>query len=134
VHSITKRMEGTIATQQENDMTTLTHSIIEWKRLKDKCDSAKQELRENGKTMKITEEIILNIMKNHSIGALDLKNSGGRILCKKQKRQKGIGHKNMVKLMAEHLKSEEEANKLMKHIQDSREVVTVEKIAYEKTD
>lgn len=127
-------MEGTVAKNQDNDMTTLTNAIIEWKRLKDSCEYARDELRQNTKSMKINEDIILNIMKNHSIGALDLKNSGGRILCKKQKRQKGIGHKNMVKLMAEHLKSEEEANKLMKHIQDSREVVTVEKIAYEKTD
>ena len=127
-------MEGTVAKNQDNDMTILTNSIIEWKRLKDSCEYARDELRQNMKSMKINEEIILNIMKNHRIGALDLKNSGGLILCKKQKRQKGIGHKNMVKLMAEHLKSEEEANKLMKHIQDSREVVTVEKIAYEKTD
>lgn len=127
-------MEGTVAKNQDNDMTMLTNAIIEWKRLKDGCEYARDELRLNMKSMKINEEIILSIMKNHSIGALDLKNSGGRILCKKQKRQKGIGHKNMVKLMAEHLKSEEEANKLMKHIQDSREVVTVEKITYEKTD
>lgn len=131
---IDEKTEGTVTHHQKNDMTTLTHCIIEWRRVKEKIDYMKQELRENNKSMKMTEDMILTIMKNHNIGALDLKNSGGRVLCKKQKRQTAVGQKNMVKLMAEHLKSEEEANKLMKHIQDSRQTVIVEKITYEKTD
>lgn len=126
--------QGIVTAQQENDMTTLTHSIIEWRRLKDICDEARQNLRENSKSMKILEDIILKIMKNHNIGALDLKNSGGRVLYKKQKRQTGLGQKNMVKLMSEHLKSEEKATELMKYIQDHREVVITEKIAYEKPE
>jgi len=123
-----------LAPHQENDMTMLTHSIIEWRRIKEKCDEARQDFRENSKKIKILEDVILRIMKDHNIGALDLKNSGGRVLCKKQKRQTTVGQKNMVKLMAEHLKSEEEATKLMKHIQDSRQTVTTEKIIYEKTE
>ena len=126
--------QGIVAAPQENDMSTLTHSIIEWRRLKEKCDEARQILRENSKIMKINEDIILRIMKEHNIGALDLKNSGGRVLYKKQKRQLGLGQKNMVKLMAEHLKSEEKASELMKYIQDHREVVTTDKIAYEKPE
>ena len=110
--------QGIVAAPQENDMSTLTHAIIEWRRLKEKCDEARQILRENSKIMKINEDIILRIMKEHNIGALDLKNSGGRVLYKKQKRQLGLGQKNMVKLMAEHLKSEEKASELMKYIQD----------------
>jgi len=126
--------QGIVTAPQENDMSTLTHAIIEWRRLKEKCDEARQILRENSKIMKINEDIILRIMKEHNIGALDLKNSGGRVLYKKQKRQLGLGQKNMVKLMAEHLKSEEKASELMKYIQDHREVVTTDKIAYEKPE
>jgi hypothetical protein len=126
--------ENSLTTPQENDMGTLTHSIIEWRRLKEECDEAKQHLREKGKKMKALEEVILRIMKNHNIGALDLKNSGGRVLFKKQKRQAGLGQKNMVKLMSQHLQSEEKANDLMKYIQEHREVVMKESIAYEKTD
>ena len=126
--------QGIVAAPQENDMSTLTHSIIEWRRLKEKCDEARQILRENSKIMKVNEDVILRIMKEHNIGALDLKNSGGRVLYKKQKRQLGLGQKNMVKLMAEHLKSEEKASELMKYIQDHREVVTTDKIAYEKPE
>ena len=91
--------EGTLAAQQENEMATLTHSIIEWRRLKELCDDAKQVLRENNKKMKALEDIILRVMKQNNIGALDLKSSGGRVLYKKQKRQAGLGQKNMVKLM-----------------------------------
>ena len=127
-------IENSLTTPQENDMGTLTHSIIEWRRLKEECDEAKQHLREKGKKMKALEEVILRIMKNHNIGALDLKNSGGRVLFKKQKRQAGLGQKNMVKLMSQHLQSEEKANDLMKYIQEHREVVMKESIAYEKTD
>ena len=126
--------DGTIAAQQENEMATLTHSIIEWRRLKEVCDEAKQLLRENNKKMKALEEVILRVMKQNNIGALDLKSSGGRVLYKKQKRQAGLGQKNMVKLMSEHLQSEEKANNLMKYIQENRPTVTKESIAYEKPE
>jgi len=126
--------DGTIAAQQENEMATLTHSIIEWRRLKEVCDEAKQLLRENNKKMKALEEVILRVMKQNNIGALDLKSSGGRVLYKKQKRQAGLGQKNMVKLMSEHMQSEEKATELMKYIQEHREVVMKESVVYEKTE
>jgi hypothetical protein len=126
--------ENSLTSPQENEMGTLTHSIIEWRRLKEECDDAKQQLREKGKRMKVLEEVILRIMKNHNIGALDLKSSGGRVLYKKQKRQAGLGQKNLVKLMSEGLQSEEKATELMKYIQEHREVLTKESIAYEKTE
>jgi hypothetical protein len=125
--------ETTLSQPQENEMATLTHSIIEWRRLKDICEDAKEILKENGKKMKAIEEVILRVMKNHNIGALDLKSSGGRVLFKKQKRQAGLGQKNMVKLMSEHLQSEQKANELMTYIQEHREIVIKESIAYEKT-
>ncbi len=126
--------DNTLAAQQENEMATLTHSIVEWRHLKDKCDDAKQILRENNKKMKALEEVILRVMKQNNIGALDLKSSGGRVLYKKQKRQAGLGQKNMVKLMSEHLQSEEKASELMKYIQEHREVVMKESVVYEKTE
>jgi hypothetical protein len=126
--------EGTLTTPQENEMATLTNSIIEWRRLKDDSEEIRQQIKEKSKKMKALEEVILRVMKNHNIGALDLKSSGGRVLYKKQKRQAGLGQKNMMKLMSEHLKSEEKAQDLMKYIQEHREVVMKESIAYEKTE
>jgi hypothetical protein len=84
--------------------------------------------------MKALEEVIVRVMKNHNIGALDLKNSGGRVLFKKQKRQAALGQKNMMKLVSDHLQSEEKAKDLMTYIQEHREIVMKESIHYEKTD
>ena len=125
---------GIITASQENDMSALTNSIIEWRRLKDETTEMKQQIRESNKKMKILEEVILRVMKNHNIGALDLKNSGGRVLFKKQKRQAGLGQKNMIKLMAGYMKSEDEAQKMMKYIQEHRDTVIKESIAYENSE
>jgi hypothetical protein len=127
-------MEGAITSPQDNEMATLTHSIIEWRRLKEDHANLKQQIRECGTKMKKLEEIILRIMKNHNIGALDLKSSGGRVLFKKQKRHGGLGQKNMMKLISEHLQSEDKAKDLMTYIQEHREVVIKESIHYEKTE
>jgi hypothetical protein len=126
--------ESSLTTPQENEMATLSHSIIEWRRLKDESEEFRQQLKERSKKMKALEEVILRVMKNHNIGALDLKSSGGRVLYKKQKRQAGLGQKNLVRLMSEGLQSEEKANELFKYIQEHREILTKESIAYEKTD
>jgi hypothetical protein len=123
--------EEALVTPQENDLTTLTHSIIEWRRLKEACDGHRQQLREFTKKMKALEEIIVRVMKNHNIGALDLKNSGGRVLFKKQKRQGSLGQKAMEHLVADFLKSAEQAKNLMTHLQENRGVVIKETICYE---
>jgi len=123
-----------LTTPQENELSMLTHSIIEWRRLKELNDARKQETREANTKMKALEDIIVRVMKSHNIGALDLKNSGGRVLFKKSKRTAGLGQKNMEKLIAEHLESQEKAQKLMQYIQEHREIVIKESIAYEKTD
>ena len=124
----------TLTTPHDNDMVTLTHSVIEWRRLKEENDTFRQQLKERSKKMKILEEVILRVMKSNNIGALDLKSSGGRVLYKKQKRQAGLGQKNMMTLMASGLQSEAKAAELMKYIQEHREVLTKESIAYEKSE
>ena len=125
---------NTLTTPQENELAMLTHSIIEWRRLKEENDARKVQVREAQTKMKALEEIIVRVMKSHNIGALDLKNSGGRVLFRKQKRQAGLGQKNMERLIAEHLESQEKAQNLMMYIKEHREVITKESIHYEKTD
>jgi len=118
---------------QENDLQTLTHSIIEWRRLKEENDLRKREVREATTKMNALEKIILAVMKSHNIGALDLKNSGGRVFFKTKKSQASVGQKGMVKLIGDYLKSPEEATKLMEFVQSNRGVVVKETIFYEKT-
>lgn len=118
---------------QENDLQTLTHSIIEWRRLKEENDLRKREVREATTKMNALEKIILAVMKSHNIGALDLKNSGGRVFFKTKKSQASVGQKGMLKLIGDYLKSPEEATKLMEFVQSNRGVVVKESIHYEKS-
>ena len=131
--AVTGGSSSVLTKPQENEMSTLTHSIVEWRNIKDQSTELKQQVRELNKKMKVLEEVILRVMKNHNIGALDLKSSGGRVLFKKQKRQAALGQKNMIKFIGEHLKSEEKAQELMKYLQERREVVEKESLAYEST-
>ncbi len=123
-----------LTTPQENELSTLTHSIIEWRRLKESHETFRIQLREISKKMKVLEEIILRVMESHNIGALDLKSSGGRVLYKKSKRHAGLGQKNLSKLITEYLQSEEKAKELLTYVQEHREVIIKKSIQYEKTD
>ncbi|MGA1048297.1 MAG: hypothetical protein ACO3UU_09815 [Minisyncoccia bacterium] len=123
-----------LTTPQENELSTLTHSIIEWRRLKESHETFRIQLREISKKMKVLEEIILRVMESHNIGALDLKSSGGRVLYKKSKRQAGLGQKTLNKLITEYLQSEEKAKELLTYVQEHREVIIKKSIQYEKTD
>jgi hypothetical protein len=116
---------------QENELTNLSHAIIEWRRLTDEITGFRQEIKERNKKLKALETVICRIMKNHNISALDLKNSGGRVLYKKQKKQSGLGQKNLQKYLAEYMKSEDEAKKAMEFVQGKRTVVDTESIKYE---
>jgi len=122
-----------LTTPQENDLSMLTHSIIEWRRLKEENDARKIQVRESNTKMKALEEVIVRVMKEHNIGALDLKNSGGRVLFRKQKRQAAMGQKNMEKWIGECLQSNDKAKEIMTYIQAHRDIVTLESILYEKT-
>ena len=132
-HASQQQEENQIIAPQENDLATLTYSIIEWRRLKVENDAVRDVVRERTKKMKALEDIIVRVMKSHNIGALDLKNSGGRVLFNKQKRQVGLSQKIMAKLVSEHLQSDEAALELMKYIHEHREVKIVESIRYENS-
>lgn len=123
--------KDTIIAPQENELSNLSHAIIEWRRLSDEILGFRQEIKERNKKLKALESVICRIMKNHNINALDLKNSGGRVLFKKQKKQSGLGQKNLEKFLAEYMKSPEEAKKAMEFVQSKRVVTDTESIKYE---
>lgn len=116
---------------QENEMANLSHAIVEWRRLSDEVGEYRQQIKERQKKMKALESVIVRVMKNHNIEALNLKNSGARVLYKKKKTQSGLGQKNLQKFLGQYMKSDEEAKKAMEYIQQQRDVVEKESIAYE---
>ena len=117
---------------QENDMTTLSSAIVEWRRISDECSDLKEQLKERAKKIKVLQEVIVRIMKTHNVAALDLKTTGGRVITKQKKSQTGLTPKTLQQTLATYLKSEEEARKALEYIQSQRQTSTRDALLYEK--
>jgi hypothetical protein len=113
------------------DMANLGTVVTEWRRINDEISQHRQQASEKTKRAKVLEGLIMNIMKQQNLGALDLKSSGGRILYEKQQRKSGLNPKVIQKLLTEHMKDETKAAEALKYINEHREAVTKEKLAYE---
>ena len=124
--------QNQIVLPQENDMATLSSAIVEWRRISDECSNLKEQLKERGKKIKVLQEVIVRIMKNHNVAALDLKNTGGRVVTKQRKSQSGLTPKTLQQTLATYLKSEEEAKKVLEYIQSQRSISTRDALIYEK--
>ena len=123
---------STQPTEAQADSQNLATIVLEWRRIHDEIAQHKQQASEKTKRAKVLEAIIMNIMKQQNLGALDLKNSGGRILYEKQQRKGGLNTKTIQKLLTEHLKDETKAAEAVKYLSEHREEKTTEKLAYEK--
>ena len=123
-----------VAPMHDADITVLPHNITEWRKLSEELSEIRQRSKEITRKMKAHEEVIVRIMTAHNIGALDLKASGGRLLRKTSKKTEGLGAKTLSKYLAEYLKSEDEAKKVLTFIQEHRIVETRERLSYEVLD
>ncbi len=115
-----------------NDTHNLATIVSEWRKIHEEIAQHKQQASEKTKRANVLEAIIMNIMKQQNVGALDLKSSGGRILYEKKERKSGLNTKTIQKLLTAHLKDETKAAEAVKYLTDNREPVTKEKLAYEK--
>ncbi len=105
---------------QEGDISSLTHAIVAWRELMAKIKKDTDSIRESRKKLKALEEIIVRVMKTNNIGALDMRNSGGRVLFKKTNRKEGLGGKNLQKHLTGYFKSEQRANEVIQYINEHR--------------
>jgi len=117
---------------QESDMSTLSSAIVEWRRLNEECSDFKQQIKERTTKIRALQEVIVRIMKSHNVAALDLKNTGGRVITKQRKSQSGLTTKTLHSQLATYLKSEEEASKALQFIQSNRTVSLRDALHYEK--
>jgi len=124
--------QNQIILPQENDMSTLSSAIIEWRRISDECSDLKEQIKERTKKIKVLQEVIVRIMKSHNVAALDLKATGGRVITKQRKSQSGLTTKTLQQNLATYLKSEEEATKVLQFIQSQRQTSTRDALLYEK--
>jgi hypothetical protein len=114
------------------DVNNLGTVVQEWRRIHEEISDLKQQAREKSKRAKVLEEIVMKTMKVNNIGALDLKNSGGRILYNKKNAKEVLNPKTIQKLLTQHFKSDEKAIEALKYINEHRESKTRESLLYEK--
>lgn len=115
-----------------NEIQQLSMMIKSWRENQKEVDELNQQVKEKKKRSKVMEEVILRIMKKNNIGALDLQSSGGRLLYRRQTSKAGLGQKEMARLLAEHLKSEQAANTALQYIAEHRGTKVKESLLYEK--
>jgi hypothetical protein len=127
-----RAMEVSTNISEQQELTSLPQIIKTWRELNKEVSTLKEQVREKNKRLKALDEMILRIMKKHNIGALDLKESGGRILYRRSSSKSGLGPKNLMTLLSQHLKSEQAASDALKYITEHRESKVRESILYEK--
>jgi hypothetical protein len=120
------------APSDANEITQLSMMIKSWRENQKELDELNAQVKEKKKRSKAMEEVILRIMKKNNIGALDLQSSGGRLLYRRQTSKAGLGQKDMARLLAEHLKSEQAANTALQYIAEHRGTKVKESLLYEK--
>jgi len=120
-----------IPASQETELQQLPQMIQTWKQLHEQTSRLKEEIREKMKMQKVLEGSILSTMTKHNIGALDLKNSGGRLLYRKRQSKGSLSQKNLQEMAANYLKSEDQANGLLAFISEKRGVKVKNVLTYE---
>lgn len=123
---------GIAAPTDPNDIQQLGLAIRTWRELNKEVDELSAAIREKRKRKLALEEMILRIMKKNNIGALDLKSSGGRLLYRKKTTKGSLAQKDLTRLLGEHLKSEDAANKAIQYITEHRGSKVKESLLFEK--
>jgi len=116
---------------QEQELQQLPQMITAWKKVREESLALKEQVRERKLRLKALEEVIMRTMKRHSIGALDLKQSNGRILYKKKQSKGSLTQKGLHELLAEHLKSDDAAKKALDFITEKRGTKMSEVLSFE---
>ncbi len=114
------------------ELSQLGTMIKTWRDIQKETEELNQQVKEKKKRAKVMEEMILRVMKKNNIGALDLQSSGGRILYRRQTTKAGLGQKEMARLLAEHMKSEQAATTALQYIAEHRGSKVKESLLYEK--
>ena len=124
-------MQNTPEQTPEQELQQLPQMITAWKKVREESLALKEQVRERKLRLKALEEIIMRTMKRHSIGALDLKQSNGRILYKKKQSKGSLTQKGLQDLLAEHLKSDDAAKKALDFITEKRGMKMSETLSFE---
>jgi hypothetical protein len=123
---------GITTPTDQAELQQLSLVIRTWRELQKETDELTAALKEKKKRKIALEEMILRIMKKNNIGALDLQSSGGRLLYRRQTTKGSLAQKDLVRLLGEHMKSEQKATEAIQYITEHRGSKVKESILYEK--
>jgi hypothetical protein len=123
---------GITAPTDQNELQQLSIMIRTWRELQKEIDELSTATKEKRRRKLALDEMILRIMKKNNIGALDLKSTGGRLLYRRQTTKGSLGQKDLVRLLGEHMKSEQKATEAIQYITEHRGSKVKESILYEK--
>jgi hypothetical protein len=133
--------ESQLTAEDHQEFQNLPNLLTQWKlvqegkrKLLEQKRVISEQISEHNTRCAAMEVMIMGTMKKHSIGALDLKSSGARVLYKKKTHKAPIGKKDMEKHLTEHLKSEEAAKQLLEFLNTKRTTRVKEALVYEKNE
>ena len=127
--------------EDQQEFQSLPSLLAQWKKIQEEKRNLMnqkkvlgQQIREHDKRCAAMEVMIMGTMKKHSIGALDLKSSGARVLYKKRTTKTPLAKNDLLKHVSQYLKSEDEAKKFITYLKGKQEVVVKESLFYEKNE
>ena len=130
-----------LTVEDQQEFQNLPTLLTQWKRIQEEKRKLveqmrvlKEQISEHNKQCSVMETMIMGTMKKHSLGAIDLKSSGARVVYKKRSTKAPISKKDMEKHLTEHLKSQEAAKTLMDFLATNRETKVKEALFYEKNE
>ena len=125
--------------EDQQEFQNLPVLLSQWKKIQEEKLSLQrqkkvlnEQIREHDTRCAAMESMIKGTMKKNSIGAIDLKSSAARAVLKKRVTRAPTGKKDKIKQLAEYLKSEEEAKKLLGFLKEKQTKVVKESLFYEK--
>jgi hypothetical protein len=131
--------EIVMTAEEHQEFQNLPALLTQWKRLQEERHKLVEQKRvileqisELDTRGAVMSTMIMGTMKKHSIAALDLKSSNARAVYKKTQRAAPLKKKEFEKLVAEHLKSADEAKKLQEFLNTKRQTKVKETLIYEK--
>lgn len=127
------RMETPETAVTTLDVNSLSTMVQEWCRVEGEIQTLRQQMREKQKRTKVLETLIMNVMKAHNMGALNLTSSNSRVLYDTKTSKVPLNPKNLMTLLAAHLKDEAKAKEAVDYINENRATKTREKLLFEKS-
>ena len=108
----------------------LINSVKEWLTIDKKIADLQKEIREKRNLKKELSNGLINVMKQHNIDCLDIKNA--KIVHTKRKQKQSISKKFLLETLEKYYKDNEDAKTITDYILNSRQEKEIDNIKIKK--